>query len=156
MPSPRKQGAFSLVELLVVFVIIGVVLSVIAPSIDAVLKQQRALDELRIFRQIIRSTSIRAFSLDTKVVMELSGNDIKVKQKNLRVPGNSSNTGNVEDVEQEGTFFVKSFEYISFEKASLLFLETGYLEGGAIRYRYGNSFQELEATGILNVQPFTQ
>lgn len=155
----RKLSAgFSLIELLVVFMIIAMVMSVVAPSVNQMYRQHMAQQEMRMLQQYVKNISSRAYSQYQDFTILLEGNRLSVVSNSASSNLDSANNVAAEEDEsiidlypdaleeipaedltvQSSDNFDVYFEHLHFTPSSILALKSGHIQRQSIEVAVGS------------------
>lgn len=156
----RKQSGFSLIELLVVFMIIALVMSVVAPSINKMYSQHMAQQEMRMLQQYVKSASTKAYSLHQDIHLQLKGSKLHVleAQNENQAEPQQSFIGDESSSEQnpvtQSTSFTYVFDYLFFQPQVIKAFRSGHIDLKLIEVRVGSAEIEkyVAVRGIVYVE----
>ncbi|MCY7294379.1 type II secretion system protein [Alteromonas sp. a30] len=149
----KSSVGFSLIELLVVFMIIAMVMSVVAPSVNKMYRQHMAQQEIRLMQQYVKDISSKAYSQYQDLTILLEDNRLSVMSSSVSShPEQSNNTDEIESERQElfsenasgpsvlnePNLFEVSFEYLNFVPASIVASKSGHIQQHSIDVMVGS------------------
>lgn len=169
---PRHQG-FSLFELLVVLVLMGLVVSLVAPSVSRLSRQAKIESEVQSLSQLIYQISVDAYSTQSVARMEFDGNELRVflsasidtagttdtKEQPTYLAMNESQGelgGQLEEVpvsdEPIRNQSIKrfSFEYLRFPSATVGVYPTGLFDKTEVGYQVSDDIiKSIKLVGVM-------
>jgi type II secretion system protein H len=139
----RSSKGFSLFELLVVLVLLGLVTSVIAPSIDTLLRQFRTDEEQRQLRQEIYNRSAQAFAQERLLRVYIAASRVVVTQ--------DINQSRDDAFMDRGALVQMNFDYLDFVPAEMILMPSGRIAPSVLLWRDQSGRQrELRVSGLLS------
>ncbi|UAA39651.1 prepilin-type N-terminal cleavage/methylation domain-containing protein [Paraneptunicella aestuarii] len=133
MNASRLNLGFSLIELLVVFMVMSLVLSIVGPSINKVYTQHMAQQEMRMLKQYVRDISVYAYSVHEDINIRVSGDrieafflaDLKQGADELVKPLDETLEYSEEGDIEQSPLFSHRFEYLQFDNTRFRALKSG-------------------------------
>ena len=164
----ERPHGFSLFELLVVLVLMGLVVSLVAPSVSSLSRQAKIEAEVQSLSQLIYQISVDAYSTQSRRTLQFEGNELRVflrastdragtvdtkeQLPDVEVNEALNELGNqVEgaDVNDEPMRTV-SYEHLSFPKATVELYPTGLFDKIEVVYRVSNdATKSLKLVGVM-------
>lgn len=148
MMMKREQFGFSLIELLVVFMIIALVMSVVAPSVNKMHAQHMAQQEIRLLQQFIKQASTQAYTEHQDIHIQLKGFGFRIQTKqNVEreaqesVDDDSSLISDTEDSQSKNTLarYTHDFEYLFFPAQFIKAYKSGHINSREVEVRVGSA-----------------
>jgi len=164
----ERPHGFSLFELLVVLVLMGLVVSLVAPSVSSLSRQAKIEAEVQSLSQLIYQISVDAYSTQSRRTLQFEGNELRVflrastdragtvdtkeQLPDVEVNEALNELGNqVEgaDVSDEPMRTV-SCEHLSFPKATVELYPTGLFDKTEVVYRVSNdATKSIKLVGVM-------
>jgi len=119
------QSGFTLIELMVVLVIVGALVSLVGPSIFKRLDKTKTMAEEKKLRSILEAAKITAFSRKTPILIGFENNTLTIMDK-ADTPVDSTR-----------------FDHLVFEENRIRFNANGFPDKKQIRYITGNGEKQL-------------
>ncbi len=155
----KQQSGFSLIELLVVFLVMSLALSLVGPAIGRVHSQHMAQQEMRLFNQYVRDAALYAFThnVDATVLLERGSMTILLASEKGAPSSHEQELAVMASATDEKSVFRHDFDYLIFETISFSALKSGYITRQQVSVRLGERAleQEVVLKGVAYSEPWS-